>query len=177
MQDGLTVDRRSGNLIKKMAHARRKVYEDQDARISTWWGCSHRPDTLTQTAPIRLWKSLADGAGHTFFIRHKQGGRFGQCLVLAMKLPLQLLDPPAVLPRFHRAGCPRLAETGDRIPPPAIEFRRIQPLLAAPGAPRRPSIVTVRSPLAAAPLPSSAGCQRRIHWPRHPPANVPTSPR
>jgi hypothetical protein len=51
-----------------------------------------------------------------------------------MKLPLQFLDPPAVLPGFHRTGRPRLAETGNRIPLPAIQLRRIQPLLATPGA-------------------------------------------
>ena len=39
----------------------------------------------------------------------------GQRLVLAMKLPLQFLDPPAVLARFHSTGRPRLSEAGDRI--------------------------------------------------------------
>jgi hypothetical protein len=34
------------------------------------------------------------------------------------------------------------------------------------------SIVAVTSPLAVAPLPSSAGCQRQIHWPRHPPPTL-----
>ena len=53
-----------------------------------------------------------------------------------MKLPLQLLDPPAILPSFHGAGRPRLAETADRILLPGIQLRRIQTLLAAPGAPR-----------------------------------------
>src|SRR4051812_31597361 len=53
-----------------------------------------------------------------------------------MELPLQLLDPPAVLPGLHRTGRPRLAETGNRILLPGLQLRRIQPLLAAPGAPR-----------------------------------------
>ena len=56
-------------------------------------------------------------------------------LVLTMKLPLQLLDPPAILPSFHGAGRPRLAETADRILLPGVQLRRIQTLLAAPGAP------------------------------------------
>jgi hypothetical protein len=32
-----------------------------------------------------------------------------------MKLPLQLLDPPAVLPSLHGTGRARLTEAGDRI--------------------------------------------------------------
>jgi hypothetical protein len=51
-----------------------------------------------------------------FFCQHKQGGRFGQRLVLAMELPLQLLDPPAVLPSLHGADRAWLTEAGDRIP-------------------------------------------------------------
>ncbi len=54
-----------------------------------------------------------------------------------MKLPLQLLDPPAVLPSFHCAGRTWLAEAGNRIPLPGIQLRRIQPLFAAPGTARR----------------------------------------
>jgi hypothetical protein len=49
-----------------------------------------------------------------------------------MELPLQLLDPSAVLPSFQGTGRPRLAEAGDRIPLPGIQLRQIQPLLAAP---------------------------------------------
>ena len=41
-----------------------------------------------------------------------------------MKLPLQFLDPPAVLPSFHGTGRPRLAETGDRIPLPGVSASR-----------------------------------------------------
>jgi hypothetical protein len=51
-----------------------------------------------------------------------------------MKLPLQLLDPPAILPSFHGAGRPRLAETGDRILLPGVQLRRKQTLLAAPSS-------------------------------------------
>jgi hypothetical protein len=54
-----------------------------------------------------------------------------------MKIPLQFLDPPAVLPSFHSAGRPRLTQTGDRIPLPGMQLRQIQPLLAAPGTSRR----------------------------------------
>ena len=54
-----------------------------------------------------------------------------------MELPLQLLDPPTVLPSFHSTGRPRLAEAGDRIPLSGNQLRRVQPLLAAPGAARR----------------------------------------
>ena len=54
-----------------------------------------------------------------------------------MQFPLQLLDPPVVLPSFHSASRPRLTEAGDRIPLPGIQFRRIQPLLAAPGTASR----------------------------------------
>jgi hypothetical protein len=55
--------------------------------------------------------------------------------VLAMQLALQLLDPPAVLSGLRGAGRPRFAETGDRILFPGVQLCRIQPLLAAPGAP------------------------------------------
>src|SRR5271166_3785557 len=51
-----------------------------------------------------------------------------------MQLALQLLDPPAILSGLRCTGRTRLAETGDRILLPAIQLRRIQPLLAAPGA-------------------------------------------
>jgi hypothetical protein len=51
-----------------------------------------------------------------------------------MQFPLQFLDPSPVLPSIHGAGRPGFAETGNRILFPAIEFRRIQPVLAAPGA-------------------------------------------
>src|SRR5271165_3095456 len=44
-----------------------------------------------------------------------------------MKLPLQLLDPPAVLPGFRSTGRPRLAKTGDRILLPGVQLRQIQP--------------------------------------------------
>src|SRR4051812_11390754 len=54
-----------------------------------------------------------------------------------MQLPLKLLAPTVVLPSFHRAGRTRLAETGDRIPLPAIQLCRIQPLFATPGTARR----------------------------------------
>ena len=55
----------------------------------------------------------------------------------AMKLPLQFLDPPPVLPGFHRTDRTGLAEACDRIPLPGIQLRHIQPLLAAPGTARR----------------------------------------
>lgn len=56
-------------------------------------------------------------------------------LVLAMELSFQLLDPPTILSGLRCAGRSRLAKTGDRILLPGIQLRRIQPLLAAPGAP------------------------------------------
>src|SRR6266851_4084599 len=50
-----------------MAHRRRRLYEDQDARTSILAGATApRPDTLTQTGQITSHKPLADGAGHTF---------------------------------------------------------------------------------------------------------------
>ena len=33
-RDGLTVDRRPGSLVQKMARSRREFYEDRDARLS-----------------------------------------------------------------------------------------------------------------------------------------------
>ena len=63
--DGL--NRRSEILVLKMAHGRRKFYEDQNARISilaralcpeTGYVDADRSDHLAET--------LADGAGHTF---------------------------------------------------------------------------------------------------------------
>ena len=45
-----------------------------------------------------------------FFCQHKQGGRFGQRLVLAVKFALQFLDPSAILPRFHGTRGTRLAQ-------------------------------------------------------------------
>ena len=92
--------------------------------------------------------------------------------------PAQLLDPPTVLPKLSTAarGSP---EAGGRIPASRHRgLRRIQPLLAAPGAARRlihcccddhrlqPRRAAVQRGLPAAdPLA------------RHPPASVPASPR
>jgi class 3 adenylate cyclase len=51
-----------------MAHRRRPLYEDQDARISILaHGAAERPDTFSQTAQTSRHKPLADGAGHTFY--------------------------------------------------------------------------------------------------------------
>lgn len=50
-----------------MAHRRRPLYEDPDARISILAnGTAERPDTFMQTAQTSRHKPLADGAGHTF---------------------------------------------------------------------------------------------------------------
>ena len=113
-----------------------------------------------------------------FFCQHQQGGRFGQRLVLAVQLALEFLDPAPVLPSFDGTGRPRLAEAGDRVLLPGVQLRRIQALLAAPGAAAwpRPSPPS-RSPLPIAPSPSSADCRPPVPWPRRPHANAPASPR
>jgi hypothetical protein len=49
-EDGLTVDRRSANLWRKMAPRCRPPYEDRNARISILAnGIAERPDTFVQT--------------------------------------------------------------------------------------------------------------------------------
>src|SRR5271166_2022858 len=85
----------------------------------------------------RVMRPRRRGRPPTIFCEHEQGGRFGQGLVLAMELAFQLLDPPAILAGLRCAGRAGLAKTGDRILLPGIQLRRIQPLLATPGAPRR----------------------------------------
>jgi transposase len=65
--NGLTVDRCSANLWRKMAPGCRPLYEDRNARISILAnGIAERPDTFVQTVHASIAKPLADGAGHTF---------------------------------------------------------------------------------------------------------------
>src|SRR4051812_18915166 len=113
-----------------------------------------------------------------FFCQYQQGGRFGQRLVLAVQLPLKFLDPAAVLSSFDGTRSSRLAEAGDRVLLPAVQLRRIQALLAAPGVAtglvhrrRRDHRFQARRrrPAFAAP--------GRAPWPRQPRANAPASPR
>src|SRR4051812_29481744 len=91
-----------------------------------------------------------------FFSQHKQSGRFGQRLVLAMQLTLQFLDPSPILPGLRGAARPRFAEAGDRIALPGLQLRRIPPLLAPPGPPRPPILSRCADP--------------RLHPPRRCPA-------
>ena len=75
----------------------------------------------TGNASSSWWKTAA-----TFF-QHKQGGRFGERLVLAMQLALQFLDPSAVFPSLGGTGRPRFAQTGNGILFPAIESAGYRP--------------------------------------------------
>ena len=65
-RDGLTVDRCSASLRRKMALDAGPFMRLGTRGSPSWPGLSLRPDTLMQTDQTRAQKPLADGAGHTF---------------------------------------------------------------------------------------------------------------
>ena len=129
--------------VAKMAAGYDGWYDEQAL------GNAGSPEARPSLAPLtRAWAMTAASSGgppsesfvlavaedrREFFCQYQQGGRFGQRLVLAVQLPLEFLDPAAVLPSLDRTGSPRLAKAGDRILLPGFQLRQIQAVLAAPG--------------------------------------------
>jgi hypothetical protein len=94
-EDGLTVDRRPGTLWRKMAHRRRPLYEDQDARISIL------ANGVMLKGRIRLCrlphahrhKPLADGAGHTFAPPAERWALMCMLSIEAVTPPIRPVEP------------------------------------------------------------------------------------